>query len=556
MFRKTLAVLLCAVMCLSPLGVLSALAEEPSGHCDCGKTPVVYVKGRTTIYKDPEDNSPEGKAETNLSGGAGSVAEAVAHVLPLLSLGLTTGRWGPYCDAMFEEIVPLYEGYALNDDGEVENGSGIWSRWQIDNNIALLRSRGANWHIRQAGWLMAQEFQYDMRLDPRENADYLNAYIEAVKEVTGHDKVDLVARCEGTVIANAYFNEYGYDSIESALIYNSIACGAEIADEMFSNHVTTTPEALNAFLNQYLDTTPLMEFLKAVVNAAAYNGTLKLGTDAVEYIYHKIAPDLMPRLIRAIFGTCPGWWGMVSPEHVEECKAFVLEGNPDGRYDKLIEKIDGYGAYKANARGILEEMAGNGVPVYVFAKYGNQMYPMVESLNELGDGVVSLYKQTFRGATTAGFETPLPEDYLAEREAAGFGAYLSADKQVDASTALLADHTWFLKNLPHDKYPDDLNPRLLKLLRYDGYATTETFEDTPRFILCHPEHSKDPSPPCTFEPLTAENAGVTTNTADTSSFLKVVRRLLDTMRTLLKTWLSDVAASLREKTGKTAGVSE
>ena len=546
--KKTVAVLLCAAMFFSVAA--AGFAGAADAPCGCGRTPIVYVKGRTTIYKNTENNLPENKAETNLSGGTDAVLEAVAHVLPLLSLGLTTGYWKPYCDAMYEEIVPLYDQYAFSDDGDPQNESGIYDRWRLDNNIALARSRGADWHIKAANGIFMYEFQYDMRLDPRVNAAQLNDYIETVREVSGHDKVAIVARCEGTVIANAYFNEYGYDAVESAVIYNSIACGAEIADDMFSNHVTTSPEALNAFINQYLDTTPVMELIKAAVNAAAYNGTLKLGTGAVEYIYNKVAPDLMPRLIRAIFGTCPGWWGMVSADRVEECKAFVLEGNPDGRYDKLIEKIDGYNAYKENARGILEEMAAGGVRVYIIAKYGNQMYPVIDSLDVLGDGVVSLYKQTFCGATSAGFEKPLPEDYLAQQEAAGMGAYLSADKQVDASTALLPEHTWFLKNLPHDKYPDDFNPYLLQVLRYDGYATTETFENFPRFILCLPEYADSPTPPCEFEPLTAENAGVTSNTADTSSFLKVFRRLMDAFTALLKTWSAQLRVSVQQKLGR------
>ena len=548
MLQKALAVLLCAVLCLSPLGALSALAEEPAAHCDCGYTPIVYIVGRSTIFKTTDDDSDANKAEGNLSGGTGSVAEAVAHVVPLLTLGLTTNIWGPYCDAMFDELSPVYDQYALNDDGELDNESGLRVSQQPETLIAAVRANGRDFHIRNRGVINAYEFRYDMRLDPRVVAEQFNEYIEAVREVTGHDKVNIVARCEGTVITNAYFHLHSYDAVERVILYNSISSGAEIADDMFSSRTAVNVDAINVFFNQYLDSTPVMDFIKAAVNAAAYNGSLKLGMDAVKYIYDKIAPDLMPRLIRAIFGTCPGWWSMISPEKVEECKAFVLEGNPDGRFDKLIEKIDGYNEMKKDNRGMLERMTADGVMVYVFAKYGNRMYPVVESADNLGDEVASLYRQTYCGATTSDFSGTLSEDYIAAREAEGFGRFISADKKVDASTAFVPEHTWIYKELPHKIYPIIVHTQMMKILRYDGYATVDTFEDIPQFQLCRgANHNNDKSYLCTAEPLTAENAGVTTNTADTSSFLKVVRRLLDTLKTLLKTWLSQARASLTEK---------
>ena len=70
MLQKALAALLCAVLCLSPLGALSALAEEPAAHCDCGYTPIVYIVGRSTIFKTTDDDSDANKAEGNLSKSA------------------------------------------------------------------------------------------------------------------------------------------------------------------------------------------------------------------------------------------------------------------------------------------------------------------------------------------------------------------------------------------------------------------------------------------------------------------------------------------------------
>jgi len=117
--------------------------------CECGNIPIVYVLGRSVIYKTTDDWSDENKAEGNVSGGAGSVLEAAAHVLPLLNLGLLTGNWDPYCDAMFDELVPVYDQYALNEDGEIDNVSGLHPDQQTQFLIDSVRANGEQYHILQ-----------------------------------------------------------------------------------------------------------------------------------------------------------------------------------------------------------------------------------------------------------------------------------------------------------------------------------------------------------------------------------------------------------------------
>ena len=250
-------------------------------------------------------------------------------------------------------------------------------------------------------------------------------------------------------------------------------------------------------------------------------------------IYDKVSLNLMPRLIREIFGTCPGWWGMVSPEAVEDAKAFVLESdNADGKYDKLIEKIDTYNEYKKNARNILEEMQASGMKVYVIAKYGEQIYPVIESADLLGDGVVSLTSQTFDGATTSKIDGTLDADYIAARKEAGFGDYISADEKVDASTAPFAEHTWYIKNLPHHDYPWSVEFMMCDILNHDGYTTVNDIEKYPRFM--HYEASeglifdfKDTVLVGILSPLSVENKEDSAfDTADTSSGFAALIRFL------------------------------
>ncbi|MBR6567662.1 MAG: hypothetical protein IKK60_03320 [Clostridia bacterium] len=532
--KKVLSFALAVIMIFSVMPM--AFAEE-GYKCDCGVTPIIYVKGRTNIYKDRfSELNDENMAETNFSGGTESIIESSANIISSLGAALLTDEWDDYCDVLFEEIRPAYDQYKLNNDGEKDEGSktGIDPYWDADNIIKRFETENVRYgHKHNATyWAQYMQFQYDMRLDPRENAKDLKRVIDAAKEYTGHDKINIICRCEGNVIVNAYFNMYTEEAkqdIESVIMYNSIASGAEIADELYSNKVDLDAEAMNRFINGFLDTSPVLDLVKQTVNLATYAGILEGGLDWVKEIYDKISLNLMPRLIREIFGTCPGWWGMVSADAVEEAKAFILEtDNADGKYDKLIQKIDEYNVYKKNVRNILEELQASGVKVYVITKYGEQIYPVIESADILGDGVVSLYKQSFNGATTAKMNTTLDEDYIKERIDLGFGEFISADKKVDASTAAFTEHTWYIRNLPHHNYPWVVETFMIDILSYDGYADVNSFGDKyTRFMNFTATDDK----PHGYDngillPLTEGNKDDIKDTTDTSSRFVVLVKFL------------------------------
>lgn len=536
--KRIISLILCLIMLVSSVSLAATAADY---KCSCGVTPIIYVKGRTNIYKDVSlGTGSENMAETNLSGGTDSIIEAATNILPAFGVALLTDDWDNYCDVLFEEIKPIYDGYKLNNDGEKteDNPSGINPEWNLENIIASYKNKNIRTgHTRQATyWAQYMQFQYDMRLDPRDNADDLNTLVEFVKKETGHDKINIICRCEGNVIVNAYLNEYGYDSIESVIMYNSIAMGAEIADDMYRNKVTLDPDAMNRFVNTFIDTSPILDFVKATVNLATYNGLLSDGLGFVEDIYDKISLNLVPRLIREIFGTCPGWWGMISPDVCEEAIDFVLGcDNADGKYDKLIEKIRGYNELKTNARGILEAAQADGVKVYVITKYGNQMYPCIDSYEALGDGVVSLYKQTFCGATTSKITDKLSDEYIQERIDKGFGQYISADKMVDGSTAPFADYTWYIKNLQHHDYTWSIDLMMTDILNNDTYIkATDTLEfdhGTYTQYMYHEDYngkifSLENQEIGILSPLTEENKDKTEDTTDTSSIFAVLLKWL------------------------------
>lgn len=474
--KKFLSMLLSVLLFFSALGAGTVVFA--ADECSCGVTPIVYVKGRTNIYKDKNDLS-KGLAEKNVSGGKESIKEAAINISSAFAKAMLTDKWDEYCDVLYEEIAPLYDQYPCDENGEVSNNSGIAPYWSIEESVKRIIERGRNFHIYAKADITLYQFQYDMRLDPIKNAADLKLFIETVKKVSGHKKVSIVSRCEGTVIANALFNAYGWDDIESVVMYNPIAAGAEIADSVFGNTVKFDSAGISRMAFEFLGNDPVMDLIRSGLELSEYGGVLGSISDFVQKIYDKVAPNVMPRLIRATFGQCPGWYGMVSPEVFEDCKNFTLGGNPDGKYDGLIEKIDNYNyGYKLKARSVLEEMKKDGVKVYVIAKYNNQMYPVMEVSDRLGDGVVSVLKQTYNGSTCADITNTLSDEYLASANM----KYVSPDKMIDSSTAAFPEHTWYIRDLQHDYYPPSFDPYIFKLVRYDGYADIDTFSDMPQYL--------------------------------------------------------------------------
>lgn len=532
--KKAISLLMSVLLILTVM--IPAVSVSAVDGCACGNTPVIYIKGRTMIYKDTE-NPDAGLAEKNFPKDKKEIARMTYTIATAFAKAMATDKWEDYSNVLYEEIIPMYDQYALNNDGEIDNKSGIRPEWSIDNILKRAYEGGKQRHIAEKDNIFMYEFQYDMRLDPLYTAKNLRKLVEAVKEITGHKKVNILGRCEGGVIENAYFSLYGWDDVESAVIYNSIACGTEVADACFSGEIFVDSASLNRFVYEFLGLSPVLDLILTAVDASEYAGMLENVTDFVQMVQDKVGPLLFPRLIRDIYGKCPGWYSLISPDYFEKSKSFVLCDNADGKYDKLIEKIDNYNYnYKVNARKVLENMAADGVHVYVITKYNYQMYPVIENRSLLGDSTVSLYKQTYEGATCSDITKTLDKDYLATADR----KFISPDKMIDVSTGVLPEHTWFVRNMSHEMYPDSFNPYLLRLMRSEVYADGSTFEDMPQWLL----YTKSTD---TFTGINEENAPAANENRPSGNPVQMLKDFIARFINFIKYIIEKISAKVNPK---------
>ena len=454
--------------------------------------PVIYVVGRTKIYKNANTNHPE---QINYSSDQ-ALSDMITNATPLAIRAITLNTWNEYSEKTYDMLMEVYDGFALNEKGEIANGTGILWKWS-ENKLP----KDAN-----GSRLSSYQFEYDARLSPLEIADQLNNYIEAVKRVTGKNKVAIVGRCLGANIVYAYLYKYqesrNFSGVSSVVIYDSSLLGVDVLDICMSGSVSINSDALALFLQ---DTDRYSDLSESVVSALKLLQTstgVTISSGVAQNFYEHIKYSLVQRFLKNTYATAPGFWSMVN-EHFEAAKSYIFSENGDAqKYRVLISKINAFHTnVQERADVITSNMKKNGVHVAIVCKYGFLAYPLYEDAMQLSDNTTSLRLQSM-GATCSQVNGTLGDKYISGRESAGKKAYISPDRQVDASTGILPDTTWYIKNQDHNLFPACVEPLLLKIC--NERITVKSDEDYPQFMMLEGEN-----PNYRITPMTEENCDPT-----------------------------------------------
>ena len=144
--------------------------------------------------------------------------------------------------------------------------------------------------------------------------------------------------------------------------------------------------------------------------------------------------------------------------------------------------------------------------IYFTANYGFPAVPLSKEAGLYSDSTVSVTSQTF-GATVTEMDKTFNREYLAKAEENGTLKYISPDKCIDASTAILPDHTWFVKGSKHANMPNSIDIMQAQIFEKtyleDKYVTVNDFEEYPQYLMVE---SDDEYAPLVI--LTEDNADV------------------------------------------------
>ncbi|MBR5826820.1 MAG: hypothetical protein IKY78_07020 [Clostridia bacterium] len=436
--KKLLSFVLATVLMLSL--AVPAFAGEYKEY------PTIYVTGAQTnkIY------DTEGNLVSNFNIDLEAVLEEKGMgLLKEFALGMLTDNYKQWASDFHDVVVDIYGKSALDKNGEASNGTA--PEYHSSTVDVKEKSEGFGlWDYR---------FWYDWRISPMVTGNELAAYIDRVIGATGADKVNIVGRCYGANVIAAYVamnEEHAAKYVDDISYFAPSIDGIDFMTALFTGEIYLDPDAVNNFADWYIENKDLIEddalatLLMSLIELFNQVEVLGLGSDAIDLLLDRIKTDLLPPILRDTFASWTSYWAMVTPGNLEKAISFIF-GGVEEEYSGLITKVRAYyDTVQKDHNETVLAMTDKGVRYNIFAKYNFPDYPLYKGAAVQGDGDTAIPRQTF-GATAADYNKVLSEKYLSSVSEEN-QKYISPDHKIDASTCLLPENTWFIKNLHHDHW--------------------------------------------------------------------------------------------------------
>mgnify|MGYP003313500430 CR=1 FL=1 len=215
--KKLLAIILSVLMiALSAYPAFAAVKDDEIVVASSrSKVPVIRILGDGEPLYDSEGNRLYHHLSNILGDDKGDsddsdIYESIANVLmPFLKEGLLMNNWEPYYENLQKEIGEITGESKLDNNGNPVPGTGLSAERKAYMQKAVTVNQGKKGFF----GINDYRFWYDWRLDPIDTATQLHEYIQAIKKITGKDKVAIVASCIGTIITTTYVALYGVEDI-------------------------------------------------------------------------------------------------------------------------------------------------------------------------------------------------------------------------------------------------------------------------------------------------------------------------------------------------------
>ncbi len=491
--KKLLSVLLVLSLMLTVAAPMAFASEDE-------RTPIVFIRGNGETLYDAEGNVlSAGFDSINFDSddeeeddGSNKIVEACVNILkPFVLEGMLFDNWDNYGRAIYEELAPIFEDAGLDENGNAKNGTGV-DPVAISNSIIASNERylfDGNSEYR---------FIYDWRLSPYDHVDRLHEFITNILTATEQTQVSIYARCIGGGLLNAYLEKYGHlGHVKNVMYCEILSNEATIISKAMSGKIEFDGKLTENYLGQLnycgiIDEGMgfvIPELVHEIVFATLDLFTQTYGTDlalgAVEKLYERLYKALIPAILHASgMATQANFWTCISEEDFDDALNLVFgEENSELRikYKGLIDKILYYRErISSDLTGFYDSLREKGIHIGFTAKYGFMNAPFTEDADILSDSLASLEHATL-GATCASLNNVLSDEYIEARIAEGKGKYISADRQVDLSTAYSPDTTWVLKNAHHDTFAPVVD--IVKEFLNGTNETVDTVKSGTQFMI-------------------------------------------------------------------------
>lgn len=291
-------------------------------------------------------------------------------------------------------------------------------------------------------------FNYDWRLDPLCHADYLHDFICRVKSETGCTKLSVAAFSMGGTVVTSYLYKYGSKDIASLILASTAFQGTSCVGDMFSGNIEFSFGGLINRLGQLTRNNELEQIISYLNEGLRLRGITQKIENFVSDLCDKELDTVYHELIIPIFGYMPGLWALVDDINYDNAKAFMLGDNPD---DMLMSRIDEYHNNVQLKSKELLEAAMPDTQVYILAQYNMQGLPVSAVSSSSNNDFLIDCAYASGGAICAPLGGTLGAGYT-QKVNDGHN-HISPDGQIDASTCMFPEQTWFIRDMAHVDYP-------------------------------------------------------------------------------------------------------
>ena len=479
--KKLLCFIFSAVIAASAVLVT---AGKPSAAYP-GNVPIIYLHGEGSSVGTYDENGQFQRLD-NMVIDKDKVVALLTENKDVFLKAFVTQNWTEVCAIIEDFMVEAYGDIALGPDGMPTDGSV--------SGMVINETTVRNKYNSSDSTLDKYVFDYDWRLDPTDNMERLHDYAELLLKVTGSDKYAIVGRCEGACLAVTYWETYHDPRITDIVLYASAYQGAMPIGEAFSGSLYVDSESIERFiyeadLNLNVEVTDSFTLTDDSLNAILKTASDLYGLDyacwAVNNVYEQIYNTVTPQVLRKTFATFPGFWAMCDDQYYEKAKQ-VIFGGAEEEYAEMIKKIDNYHYNIMNRSDeIIQSALDSGVEVSNVVKYGLHSFPLSRESAVQSDQQCRVDRAGL-GTTCTNVDETFSAEYVREAVRKGNGSYISPDLVIDASTTMLKDTTWYIKNLHHQNFTNKIDPLFFEIINTQG-MTVRTNEKYPQFLFFEKE---------------------------------------------------------------------
>ena len=469
LFKSAIAVLLCVAIGISI--AVPCFAKDK-------KTAFVVVSGMNTfpLTLDGEKVFPM-SAKTVLKQAKG-IADALIEFSCNKDFTELNELLFPPLREMFKELTCDSNGSSICNIETMQFSDSVEEYVDLFSNEKKDELGVVNAGIQRCGAENTYFFNYDWRLNPLDHADKLNELIKTIKSKNEYDRIVVSAYSMGGTVVCSYLYKFGSADVDSIVLASTAFQGTSCVGDMFNNRIELSTDGLLNRLAQLTRDNSLENLVNAVGEILKSSGITNSVDNFAEKFVNAVPDRLYSEFLTPVFGYMTGLWALCDDENYESAKEVMLNGTAT---DSFIETIDEYHYNVQQKAEALLKNAMNDTAVYIIAQYNMQGLPVSKTSSTGNNDYLIDTKYESGGAVCSDLGKTLPNGYVQQIDCGH--NHVSYDGQIDASTCMFPESTWFVRDMGHVDFPVGASTDfIIWLTESEEQLTVFDNSDYPQFL--------------------------------------------------------------------------